>query len=136
MRTSAEQVPSLHRVAPRYLKLVTSSSLLSLLGTPYGLFIFNALDLITRNPLRTTVRFSMIGTKFFGSTFFNTADLIMLSFLGKMLRVCTLCSNVDYSRGGFLEQSSVVVHCSTALIYYHAEFSWNKVACLYTVQQP
>ena len=24
MRTSAEQVPSLHRVAPRYLKLVTS----------------------------------------------------------------------------------------------------------------
>ena len=26
MRTSAEQVPSLHRVAPRYLKLVTSSN--------------------------------------------------------------------------------------------------------------
>ena len=26
MQTSAEQVPSLHRVAPRYLKLVTSSS--------------------------------------------------------------------------------------------------------------
>ena len=27
MRTSAEQVPSLQRVAPRYLKLVTSSNL-------------------------------------------------------------------------------------------------------------
>ena len=26
MRTSAEQVPSLHRIAPRYLKLVTSSN--------------------------------------------------------------------------------------------------------------
>ena len=26
MQTSAEQVPSLHRVAPRYLKLVTSSN--------------------------------------------------------------------------------------------------------------
>ena len=26
IRTSAEQVPSLHRVAPRYLKLVTSSN--------------------------------------------------------------------------------------------------------------
>ena len=26
MQTSAEQVPSLHRVAPKYLKLVTSSN--------------------------------------------------------------------------------------------------------------
>ena len=31
MRTSAEQVPFLHRVAPRYLKLVTSSNFSALM---------------------------------------------------------------------------------------------------------
>ena len=33
MRTSAEQVPSLHRIAPRYLKLVTSSNFWSFMVT-------------------------------------------------------------------------------------------------------
>ena len=39
MRTSAEQVPSLHRVASRYLKLVTSSNFwLFMLSAPVLLF--------------------------------------------------------------------------------------------------
>ena len=47
MRTSAEQVPSLHRVAPRYLKLVSSSNFLPfMLISTFMLFVLLVMILL------------------------------------------------------------------------------------------
>ena len=47
MRTSAEQVPSLHRAAPRYLKLITSSNFSSFMLIPaLMLFVLSVMILL------------------------------------------------------------------------------------------
>ena len=53
MRTSAEQVPSLHRVAPRYLKLVGSSNWPFLLI--YALMLFVLLLMILLFSVLTSI---------------------------------------------------------------------------------
>ena len=63
MRTSAEQVSSLHRVAPRYLKLVTSSnfwpfmliSALMLFVLLVMILLFSVLTSVCRYPIYESV---------------------------------------------------------------------------------
>ena len=57
MRTSAEQVASLHRVAPRYLRLVTSSNVWPIMLI-YALTLFVLLVVILLFSVLTSVSFA------------------------------------------------------------------------------
>ena len=57
--TSAEQVPSLHRVVPRYLKLVTSSNFWPFMLIP-ALMLFMLLVLILLFPVLTSIPYAVV----------------------------------------------------------------------------